>query len=163
MNIGEQIKKKRKIDKISVPKLALLLGLKQENIYKWERGSKPSDPEEYQKITTWLKLEQIPKSDKDLPHIDKMMSVLVELMQRQNHILDRQTRNVEEKVERIDANLTGALSQVDSLTLLVRSRSEVVMESLSRLEKKPSDHLLKEAGNKAAAILRLSEKQGKNS
>lgn len=55
MHIGEQIKKKRKELGLSAEKLAERLSIKAAtNIYKWENGSMPSDPEEYQRILAWL-------------------------------------------------------------------------------------------------------------
>lgn len=54
MNIGEQIKAKRKSQRISAEDLAILLNLKKENIYKWERGSVPSNPVEYKRVMDWL-------------------------------------------------------------------------------------------------------------
>lgn len=60
-NIGEKIKAKRKKERLSAEDLATKLGLKSTNIYKWERGSTPSNPEEYMKITQWLNnLESTP-------------------------------------------------------------------------------------------------------
>lgn len=60
--IGELIKDKRKAERLSAEDLALKLGLKKENIYKWEKGSKPSDPEDYTKINAWLNnLENVPR------------------------------------------------------------------------------------------------------
>lgn len=47
---------------MSAEDLARKLGLKKENIYKWEKGSKPQDPEEFEKIMNWLNnLENIPR------------------------------------------------------------------------------------------------------
>jgi len=40
---------------LSAEALAELLGVKKENIYKWERGTRPSDPDIYLKIETWLR------------------------------------------------------------------------------------------------------------
>lgn len=54
MKIGQQIKEKRQRERLSAEDLAQKLGLKKENIYKWERGSTPSDPTDYNKIVNWL-------------------------------------------------------------------------------------------------------------
>ena len=54
MKIGEQIKNKRKQERLSAEDLAIKLGLKKENIYKWEKGATPSDPKEYLKVQEWL-------------------------------------------------------------------------------------------------------------
>lgn len=49
------IRAKRKSLHLSAEALAELLGVKKENIYKWERGTRPSDPDIYLKIETWLR------------------------------------------------------------------------------------------------------------
>lgn len=62
MTLGDKIKAKRKRERLSAEDLALRLGLKKDNIYKWEKGATPSDPEEYKVIIDWLKeVEHIPK------------------------------------------------------------------------------------------------------
>ena len=54
MKIGEQIKNKRLRERLSAEDLAIRLNVKKENIYKWERGSTPSDPEVYARVQDWL-------------------------------------------------------------------------------------------------------------
>lgn len=51
---GEDIKKKRKDLKLSAKKLAALIQVDEGNIYKWEKGHKPHDPEDFLKIQAWL-------------------------------------------------------------------------------------------------------------
>lgn len=81
--IGALIKAKRKRERLSAEDLALKLGLKKENIYKWERGSTPSDPEEYKIIQDWLNnLESIPKNEVDF-YRDEVMSSLEKIY---NHV-----------------------------------------------------------------------------
>lgn len=50
MTIGEKIKAFRKQRKLSVAKFALMYGLSQDNLYKWEKGTKPSDPDDYKRL-----------------------------------------------------------------------------------------------------------------
>lgn len=59
MTIGEKIKLKRSQEGLSAAKVAKLLGTNKENVYKWENGSTPSDPEVYNKIVKWL--ETVPQ------------------------------------------------------------------------------------------------------
>ena len=51
---GKKIKEKRVSLKWSAEKLAKHLKVKAGNIYKWEKGIKPSDPEEYMRVINWL-------------------------------------------------------------------------------------------------------------
>lgn len=66
MALGDDIKLKRKTAGLSAEALADLIGVSKDNLYKWEKGTKPSDPEDYLKITAWLsgKVEFIPKKEK---------------------------------------------------------------------------------------------------
>lgn len=66
MALGDDIKRKRKAAGLSAEALADLIGVSKDNLYKWEKGTKPSDPEDYLKITAWLsgKVEFIPKKEK---------------------------------------------------------------------------------------------------
>ncbi len=142
-NLGELIKAKRQKQDISAQQLADYIGVKVFNVYKWENGSKPSDPDVYQKLKDWLNLESgIKKVDTKEA---ELLTVLIELMKKQNHILDRQTKNVEERVEVINANLNSTLAGVTSLALQAHSSREVALRSLARLEKIPEETLLQEA------------------
>src|SRR5436190_7010522 len=83
----------------------------------------------------------------------ELLNVLIELMKRQNIILEKQTSNVESKVDNIETNLNDALGRVDSLKFDLQSQRDVVLRSLARLEKKPEDALLKEADNIIVGLL----------
>lgn len=48
---------------MSVPDLAGILGIPKDRIYKWQKGSKPSDMEDYMKVNEWL--ESVPRADKN--------------------------------------------------------------------------------------------------
>lgn len=65
MVTGAGIRQKRKTLSLSAENLAHLLGVKVENLYKWEKGTRISDPIAYNKIDQWLKngkLESVPPS-----------------------------------------------------------------------------------------------------
>jgi transcriptional regulator with XRE-family HTH domain len=66
LSLGEEIKAKRKNDGLSAEALANLIGVSMDNIYKWEKGTRISNPEDYEKIKAWLSgnLETIPKKEK---------------------------------------------------------------------------------------------------
>jgi transcriptional regulator with XRE-family HTH domain len=51
---GKKIKEKRSSLNWSASKLAKHLKVKAGNIYKWEQGIRPSDPEEFIKVQEWL-------------------------------------------------------------------------------------------------------------
>jgi phage repressor protein C with HTH and peptisase S24 domain len=53
-NLSERLNRKLDDLDMSVPKLAQLLGIDEERIYKWKQGSKPRDPEEFLKLMRWL-------------------------------------------------------------------------------------------------------------
>jgi transcriptional regulator with XRE-family HTH domain len=93
------------------------------------------------------------------PSEKNLLPLLIELIKRQNTILERQTKNVEEKVETIDSNLRGAFGRLDSLKLELHSGKTIVLQSLARLEKKPVNSLLKEADSIVQSYLAEQNEQ----
>lgn len=51
---GKKLREKRKSLGLSAEKLASLLGVTQESLYKWEKGTQPSNPEQYLRVIKWL-------------------------------------------------------------------------------------------------------------
>lgn len=51
---GNKLREKRKKLGLSAEKLASLLGVTQESLYKWEKGTQPSNPDHYLRLTKWL-------------------------------------------------------------------------------------------------------------
>lgn len=59
------IKKKRKEQKLSVIQLADKLGVSKDALYKWEKGTTPSNPVDYLKLEGWLGVKlEIPPPEK---------------------------------------------------------------------------------------------------
>jgi transcriptional regulator with XRE-family HTH domain len=94
MFTGEQIKKKRKSLGLSVIDLAKELNVNKENLYKWEKGTRPTDPEEYMKMESWLtgNLENVPRESNALQMESKvdsgaMTTRALELLAESNRIL----------------------------------------------------------------------------
>jgi len=54
MEIGIRLKEFRKRKKIKMPAIAAATGISKENLYKWEKGTKPSDFELYKKLVQYL-------------------------------------------------------------------------------------------------------------
>lgn len=70
---GEDIKRKRKASRMSAEALATLLKVSKENIYKWEKGTRPNNAEDYLKVENWLngKLENVPQKTVSSGNIEK--------------------------------------------------------------------------------------------
>lgn len=61
MQIGERLKDVRKRKNIKMPAIAAATGISKENLYKWEKGTKPSDFSLYNKLAEFLdKVENTP-------------------------------------------------------------------------------------------------------
>jgi transcriptional regulator with XRE-family HTH domain len=61
MQIGERLKEVRKRKNIKMPAIAAATGISKENLYKWEKGTKPSDFAQYNKLAEFLdKVENTP-------------------------------------------------------------------------------------------------------
>lgn len=161
MEIGEKIKHKRIKERMSAQDLAIKLSLKKENIYKWESGSKPSDPEEFARVSAWLNnSESVPHETVPAiqiqPNTDRLLEMMVELMKTQNHILQGSVKGIE-------INLDKTQTGVDTIQMEVSSAHEVMLRSLARLEKKDQNILLKEASSIILKKFGTSNKKGKRS
>lgn len=51
---GKQIRDKRRSLNMSAEQLARKINVNVNNLYKWEKGHRPHDPEDYMKIENWL-------------------------------------------------------------------------------------------------------------
>jgi transcriptional regulator with XRE-family HTH domain len=57
MDLAEKIKTYRKDNNVSMPDLAIVSGISKENLYKWEKGTKPTDFESVKKLEKILESE----------------------------------------------------------------------------------------------------------
>ncbi len=128
INLGELIKKKRKEAGLSARELAEKLGssISEVNIYKWEGGSIPQDPEVYIKIRDWLNLETGINNqlNEDKPaygnrSADQYLKPFIESLQEQKRILEVQNdflrRNFETSLNSIVVHQHAANSQLKAL------------------------------------------------
>jgi phage repressor protein C with HTH and peptisase S24 domain len=53
-HIGQRLKEFRERSKIKMPAIAALTGIAKETLYKWEKGTKPSDLNDYFKLKAYL-------------------------------------------------------------------------------------------------------------
>lgn len=103
---GQQIKAKRKELKLSVLKLGARLGIDPENIYKWEKGTKPSDPDDYKKIEKFVlgdleNMENIPNmvSEPQAPYGN--LSNCISIIESQQKLLTEQHKMLQGQQETI--------------------------------------------------------------
>jgi predicted transcriptional regulator len=68
---GKKIREKRERLKWTAEKLADHLGVGRPNIYKWEEGVKPSDPEVYAKLKRWMNRKEAPAESETMKVEDK--------------------------------------------------------------------------------------------
>lgn len=166
MFTGDQLKQKRKSAGLSAEALAKLLSVKKDNIYKWEKGTRPTDPEDFLKVSNWVagKIEIVPHGTERKPTEATLMERILEkqnsLIEVQNLLLSELKEGLQEKINRIDKNSSRALGAVEKMRLQYESASAVALESLSRLEKKAENYLSEEVGNR---ILHHFEEQQKQS
>jgi len=105
---GQEIKAKRIELKLSAPQLGARLGIDPENIYKWEKGTKPSDPDDYKKIEKFVlegleyleSMEDVPnKVAEDLAPYGNLAHCL--------GIIESQQRTIENQAETIRMLVNG--------------------------------------------------------
>lgn len=139
MKLGDQIKAKRNKERLSAEDLARKLGLKKENIYKWERGSTPSNPEEYKIVTDWLNnLEHSPKPlESSTTHDDTRE--LIKALREHNETLKNQ---VQSSLTALHAELRSNRELLVSLINGTTARGETIMEFLEELTRQQPGNLV---------------------
>ena len=132
--LATRIKTKRQQQRISAEYLAQMLNVTKENIYKWERGSKPSDPEVYNRLMKWLGESEIginqaqPATDPDLT------AKYIKLLERELEFL--QSR-IEGTLNRVDTNLVYAANNITAGRAEIRAAIDyTVMKDSQGNEKK---------------------------
>lgn len=83
MNIGPKLKAKRKELELTVTKLAKILNIPEGRIYKWEKGTKPSDTDDMKKVMDFIEsgLESIPVTKIKIPDLTQLgLESLIEVM-----------------------------------------------------------------------------------
>src|ERR1044072_4406773 len=53
-NLAQRLKNFRERTKIKMPAIAILTGIAKETLYKWEKGTKPSDINDYFRLKAYL-------------------------------------------------------------------------------------------------------------
>lgn len=126
MFTGEQIRSKRKGLKMSVEQLADLLRVKPDNLYKWEKGTKPNNAEDYLKIENWLsgKMENVPEKPESETKTPTMESLVRSIeLNAQSRLEDIEVRKIEAKnMERLIALLEKNFSSGKHETIPVVDR-----------------------------------------
>jgi len=61
--IGKRLKEFRIKYQITIPEISRATGIAKENLYKWERGAKPSDVTWYNKLTDYLDKMELAAGD----------------------------------------------------------------------------------------------------
>lgn len=76
-------------------------------------------------------------------------------------VIQEQKEGVVDKVEQIDSNLKDVEAQAESLKLDLVSGHQTILRSLSRLEGKPVDYLVKEAGSTRVKMVQANDESYK--
>lgn len=144
--------------------LAERSGIPRDRIAKWEQGKGKPKMSDYLKLDPIFK-ELIPKDgkkDDQLPSggvVVTMKDYITEIKQQKEFLQELLLKRVND----IDANLKQTLGGVAQLSLHVESAREVVLDSLTRLEKKPKGALRDEADNIVKQLMKEQKKQGSSS
>lgn len=178
MHLGEKLKLYRKSKDLSQPQMADVLGIAYRTYQEIERtgiitkaavASKVQDilkdntqknADDAQKKSPKEELEQVlPMGDLRLTVADyiKKMDEHAKKIERTNEFLQKM---LSEKTSEIDKNLNRTLAYAGRIDLQVEAASEIAMESLERLEKKPKGSLAAEVGKAKARRLKELRKQG---
>lgn len=142
MLLGDQIKSRRKAEKLSAEALAEKLRVSKDNIYKWEKGTKPSDPEDYVKIKAWLdsKLEEIPNIpiEKPVNNFDYQQAYVEEL---------------KEKTEMLKDQVRFLQRIIESNLISIGEQQQVLQAEVQAIQQWDAQTAAKGVGEKEAAYL----------
>lgn len=126
MFTGKQIRDKRKAENLSVEALATKIGVGKENLYKWEKGTQPSNPEDYIKVSNWL--ENVPRGTKNAALIDfkpngggglDYKEKYIAILERENSTLLNQLRLNLEKLEELSNKVSQNYAVLSSLRFAI--------------------------------------------
>jgi transcriptional regulator with XRE-family HTH domain len=114
-DLGKRIKDKRKKERLSAEDLAIRLETKKENIYKWEMGAKPSDPEVFGRLNAWL--NNIESNTKKLESpAGSYQDKYIQLLEEQVNFLKERVREAlqdcGDKIDSMSVNLEGVAQNV---------------------------------------------------
>jgi phage repressor protein C with HTH and peptisase S24 domain len=76
INIGQRLKEFRERSNTKMPSIAAITGIKKETLYKWEKGTKPSDINDYFKLKAHLDLMENKLEDEIIEFENKKPSTL---------------------------------------------------------------------------------------
>ncbi|HEU4903200.1 MAG TPA: helix-turn-helix transcriptional regulator [Flavisolibacter sp.] len=131
MNLSDAIKRKRKEESLSAKDLASKIQVRVDNLYKWEKGTKPTDPEDYLKVMNWLngKVESIPKIEEKvlLPAQDSSQPI-IQVVLNLSYIGKKNADSIDKMA---DSNLLNAKSIATLVNLLASSNSDLAAQLAS--------------------------------
>lgn len=148
--IGERIKMKRTELGISARKLAIILNTSKENIYKWEGGSTPSDPEVYNRIINWL--ENVPQeTDKGGKSIEAERNYLEKLLE------EKEARRVETEkhLERAHSDKDKILEELSALRRLYEREVERMSLSLVQGQQELKEQILESSSTLGKLLMKI--------
>lgn len=141
-HLGEKIKEKRKKERLSAADLAIKLGLSLANIYKWESGARPSNPDDYKKLTDWLNnSESGRKNEEPASKEDFFLNKYIKTLEDNNQFLQKM---VETSLISIVETQQAQLSHQKALAWYQAHRAsegdpEKLIEELTRLNSKVAE------------------------
>lgn len=156
--VGKRLKTKRQRYKLSAQQVASIIDVSKENIYKWEKGTTPRDPEEYMRLMEFLNEENVPSKLEAFTtmqeHTQKYGLVdrteeLIESLRAQISFLKEKCEGLEASkadlklVVQRQAEMFGYLHALDHHLVRLRVKSEKI----------PEDQLNAETGNIVAQFL----------
>lgn len=184
--LGESLKSARQDRKISAAAIAKIIETKEfplneNNIYKWERGSIPTNPVIYKNLLDWIASPEAGKTptengktNENTPSPAHTISVeeFIESIREQKRMAENHNRdlkeilvahlaNIEGKLTRVDANLGDALLGVTQQALRMEAMGYTALEALSLLSGKKPDHLAKESDKRQTEAAKKIYGQGK--
>lgn len=144
MFTGKQIRDKRKLEGLSVKALALKIGVEEDNLYKWEKGTKPSNPEDYLKVSKWL--ENVPRENGKVVAVSDFKAHGSGDQDYREKYID----SLERENKRLQKDLDASLGDLLENALLARSVAEtnqdLLIEILSKQRKASVDDISGEVG-----------------
>lgn len=164
---ADDIKRKRKAEGLTVQELSEKLKVSKANLYKWEKGHKPANPEDYIKLENWLKdkvesvpqetVETIPQEPaKPVSQQDGLTLQAIVNLTESNNKLTRM-------LEKVMGRQTGSDEVLENQSILI-AYQKTIFEHLAhveaRLDKRKVDDVAEEMGKSLNAYFDESRKRG---
>lgn len=176
---GPDIKEKRKALGLTVSQLADNIGVSKANLYKWEKGHIPSNPEDYRKLEQWMNgMENVPRDTKEPEKLKDILSdinvlrlvmeekeatrkYLEEALRREMARSDKLLELLEQHLMKLQINSGTTIGLLESVLSIDRADHNEMLDNQDRAAGVPEGTSSTRSGNTQLASAKVQRDMGK--